>query len=235
MELEPVVDPHRLYSAVGSEVNANRPLFTGDVYTSVDIPGVGESSAIVIGHPCSFRGRSGRLADRTPVAAVEAHEPLMPQRWVNGYFNRMPLAGLPLEEEFHVARLDLALTCDLLPTNRVVCLSHAGINHLQQRLVFHQTRLVIPTRKFHEAFDHTYEEADLLEEWGTELDGFDDDPVSTFDSWIREGEPIHQLLLKTPQERAPVRRAMRKEIGLRKTGQTREQNTQDQQSRPPPD
>ena len=70
----------------------------------------------------------------------------------------MPLAGLPLEGEFHVARLNLfglALTTGLIEPNRIACLSHAGINQLQQRLVFHQTRLKVPTAKFHEAFDHT--------------------------------------------------------------------------------
>ena len=69
----------------------------------------------------------------------------------------MPLAGLLLEGKFHVARLDrfgLAVTSGLLKASRIACLSHAGINQLQQRLVFHQTRLAVPTGKFHEAFDH---------------------------------------------------------------------------------
>ena len=51
MSLEPAAGPARLYSAVGAEVNRHRPLFTGDVFLRVDIPGVGTSPAIVIAHP----------------------------------------------------------------------------------------------------------------------------------------------------------------------------------------
>ena len=165
MNLEPAADPDRLYLATGFEVNPCRPLFTGDVFTWVEIPGVGTSAAF--------------------------------------------------EEEFHVARLGrlgLAVTDDLISAERVACLTHAGINQLQQRLVFHQTRLNVPTAEFHMAFDHTYEEADLLEEWNTELKGTAEDTPAGFESWIRQGDPSRQSLLRTPQERAHVRRAMRKEI-----------------------
>lgn len=218
MALEPATDPLRLYSAIGPEVSRYRPLFTGDIFNCVEIPGVGSSPAMVIGHPCSFRGRNGKLAERTPVASVTPHQRLPPHSWSKGYFNRMPLPGLPPEDEFHVALLDrfgLAVTTDLLNAERVACLSHAGINQLQQRLVFHQTRLEIPTSKFHEAFAHTYEEADLLEEWSTELDGTEDDTVASFESWIRAGDPSRQSLLAVPQERAPLRRALRREVSRR--------------------
>lgn len=178
MSLEPAAEPFRLYAATGPDVSVYRPLFS-----DVEIPGVGHSPAIVIGHPCSFRGRNGQLAERTPVASVEPHQPAPAQQWSNGYFNRMPLPGLPLEGSFHVAWLDrfgLALTSGLTETNRVACLSHAGINQLQQRLVFHQTRLDIPTATFHKAFDHTYEEAELLEDWTTELGSADESVVAAF-------------------------------------------------------
>ena len=220
MSLEPSADPARLYLAAGADVNPHRPLFTGDVFSDVDIPGVGASPAIVIGHPCSIRGRNGRLAERTPVASVEAHGPVPPERWSDGYFNKMPLRGLPLEGEFHVARLDqfgLALTSDLLGARRLACLSHPGINQLQQRLVFHQTRLSVPTGQFHQAFDHTYEEADLLEEWTTDLADFDIDATSNFESWIRDGDPSRQSRLEVHEERAPIRRDMRQAISQRKT------------------
>ena len=200
---------------MGGDVNPFRPLFTGDIYTSIDIPGLGESLAIVIGHPCSFRGRNGRLNQRTPVASIEAHEKVSAPRWAKGFFNRMPLAGLPLDNMFHVARLDrfgLALTSEILETTRIACLSHTGINQLQQRLVFHQTRLVVPTAKFHEAFDHTYEEADLLEEWCTDLESTGPGTVSGFEAWIRGGRPSRQELLRQPQQRAQVRREMRDAI-----------------------
>ena len=218
MSLEPSADPARLYLAAGADVNPHRPLFTGDVFSDVDIPGVGASPTIVIGHPCSIRGRNGRLAERTPVASVEAHGPVPPERWSDGYFNKMPLPGLPLEGEFHVARLDqfgLALTSQLLAAPRLACLSHPGINQLQQRLVFHQTRLAVPTGQFQHAFDHTYEEADLLEEWTTDLADIDDDPASSFESWIREGDPSRQFRLEVHEERAPIRRELREAVDRR--------------------
>jgi len=219
VNLEPAADPSRLYVATGPEVNPYRPLFTGDIFTSVKIPGVGMSTAIVIGRPCSFRGRKGRLAERTPVAAVARHDRIPAERWSTGYFNRMTLPGLPLEEGFHAAWLDrfgLALTSNLISATRVACLSHADVNQLQQRLVFHQTRLDVPTAEFHIAFDHTYEEADLLEEWNTELEGTAEDTASAFESWIRQGSPNRQSLLQNPQERAHVRREMRRKITRRK-------------------
>lgn len=224
MNLEPAANPFQLYAATGPDVNPCRPFFTGDVFSQVEIPGVGRSPAIVIGHPCSFRGRNGRLAERTPVAMVERHAGVPARGWSKGYFNRMPLPGLPLEGDFHVAWLDrfgLALTSDLSATSRVACLSHAGINQLQQRLVFHQTRLDIPTAMFHQAFDHTYEEAELLEDWSTELAHTEADTAASFESWIRGGDPDRQSLLRDPQHRAHVRRSMRAEITRRKADASR--------------
>ncbi|MCY3850133.1 MAG: hypothetical protein OXF75_04935 [Acidimicrobiaceae bacterium] len=204
--------------AVDADVNSYRPLFTGDIFADVDIPGVGCSTAIVIGHPCSIRRNNGILAERTPVASVETHGPVTSARWSDGYFSKMPLAGLPIEGEFHVARLDLfglALTSELVNARRLACLSHPGINQLQQRLVFHHTRLAVPTDQFQQAFDHTYEEADLLEEWITELAEIDDKPESSFECWIREGSPNRQSRLEIHEERASIRREMRQEIERR--------------------
>ena len=218
MSLEPAAEPERLYLAVGADINSHRPLFTGDIFPDIEIPGVGPSTAIIIGHPCSIRGKNGQLAERTPVAAVKTHAPVPTKRWSIGYFSMMPLAGLPAEGEFHVAHLNLfglALTSELVTAERLACLSHPGINQLQQRLVFHQTRLEVPPGKFQQAFDHTYEEAELLEDWATDLSVVDDCPVSSFESWIREGSPDRQSRLKIREERASIRREMRKEINNR--------------------
>lgn len=57
MNLATYTEPDELYLARGVEVNANRPLFTGDVLLHVAIPGVqGGGLGIVIAHPCSIRG-----------------------------------------------------------------------------------------------------------------------------------------------------------------------------------
>ncbi len=210
----------RLYAAVGDEVNAARPLFTGDVFDELDIPGVGLTAGILIGHPCSIRGRSGAVQPQLPIAVVESHDVVPAEKWASGFFNRVPLPDLPLHGGFHVARLD---RFGLVPTEavrgaaRVACLSHPGINLLQQRLLFHQTRLEVPVGQFQAAFDHTYEEADLLEEWVTELDGNEDDLVAAFELWIREGSTPRQERLISHQERAPIRREMRTEIRRRRS------------------
>lgn len=225
MNLEGAIEPHRLYHALSADVDDARPLFTGDVLESVDIPGVGKSAAIVIAHPCSIRGRLGSLKERILVAAVTEHQKLPDGKWIAGYFDRMPLAGLPLQGGFHAARLDrlgLAATEDVQGTIRIACLSHLGINLLQQRLVFHLTRHAVPVNTFHEAFAHTYEEADLLEEWASKLGDSDDSPEASFEEWIREGDPSRQERLQVAAERAPVRREMRAEI-LARLGQVRTQ------------
>jgi hypothetical protein len=219
VSLEPALPPDRLYLATGGDVNPARPLFTGDIFADVDLPGLGRFPVMLIGHPCSIRGRNGALAERMPAAVVQEHESVPTDRWAKGYFNRVPLPGLTSSSSFHVVSLDafgLARTAHLLAADRIACLSHPGINQLQQRLVFHQTRLAIPTSKFQEAFDHTYDEADLLEEWATDLAEVDNDPARSFESWIREGHPSRQSRLETHQERAPIRREMRAEVALRR-------------------
>lgn len=220
MSLEPASSPDRLYLAVGDDVNLSRPLFTGDVFDRLEIPGVGETAGILVGHPCSIRGRGGALQSSLPIAAVEPHDSVPDDKWISGYLNRMALPGLPLDHDFHVAWLDrfgLVAADEVKAANRVACLSHPGINQLQQRLVFHQTRLEVPTGQFQAAFDHTYEEADLLEEWVTDLVGDEASLVGEFESWIQEGDPSRQDRLKAPQERAPLRREMRAEIRRRTT------------------
>ena len=139
MSLEPAAEPQKLYLAVGADVNRHRPLFTGDIFPDIDIPGVGPSTAIVIGHPCSIRGKNGQLAERTPVAAVEMHAPVPPERWSTGYFSMMPSAGLPAEGEFHVDHLNLfglALTNELVAGERLACLSHRGSSNSSKGLSF---------------------------------------------------------------------------------------------------
>lgn len=220
MSLAPALDQSRLYLATGEDVNPMRPIFTGDVFGDVEIPGVGTMAAIVIAHPCSIRGRQGRVTPQTLVAAVDAHDKVGADQWSKGFFDRFPLPELPPSGEFHVARLGLvglASTDDLMSADRVACLSHQGINLLQQRLVFHQTRLEVHTGKFQQAFDHTYEEAELLEEWMTELADVEDDPAASFEEWIRDGEPSRQQNLKIHEERAHIRREINAEIKARRS------------------
>lgn len=199
-----------------------RPLFTGDVLEDVAVPGVqGAGRAIVLAHPCSMRGRDAQLVESILVGAVESHDPVPAQKWEQGYLNRMPLPELDgSPESFAVARLDrigVAQTALINATNRLACLSPVGVNILQQRLVGHLTRVDIPTSTFWEAFSHTYEEADLLEEWSEELADVvgHEQAAADFESWIRAEK--RQDKLRDPQQRASVRSAMRTEVRQRQS------------------
>ncbi len=103
MSLEPAAEPDSLYLAVGEEVNKARPIFTGDIFREVELAGVGTTPAIVIAHPCSIRGRDGALQEQILVAAVSTHQPEPAAKWSNGFYDRVPLPGLPLERGFHTA------------------------------------------------------------------------------------------------------------------------------------
>lgn len=203
-------------------MSESRPLFTGDVLADVPIPGVQDSGgAIILAHPCSMRGRDATLVDSILVGAVGEHDQVPAHKWEQGFLNRMPLPELDeVKGKFAVGWLDqvgLASTASIQASRRIACLSPMGVNILQQRLVGHLTRVNIPTATFWEAFAHTYEEADLLEEWTEELEGAIDreSAVAEFETWIR-AENRHDRL-KDPQQRASVRSAMRTELRGRRT------------------
>lgn len=85
---------------------------------------------------------------------------------------------------------------------------------LLQRLTCHLTRAEIPTATFDQAFSHTFDEAELLEEWTDALSNAGwskPEAASEFERFIRSGEPRWQDRLKEPQLRSAVRRACRAE------------------------
>jgi hypothetical protein len=205
-----------LYLARGDDVNPNRPVFTGDVFRNVKIPGVqDEGMGLAIAHPCSFRIGSGQLADRVLTASVEPIAKQGVRAWIKMFFDQMPLTDLEGEHSYRAAFLDKAgraLASDLLATERLACLSAFGVNMLQQRLTFSLTRAEIPTFIFNEAFGHTFDEADLLEEWTdilVEAGQTIEETTRKFEAFIRDGSPSLQVKLRDPEHRSAVRRACR--------------------------
>lgn len=205
-----------LYLARGEEVNPHRPLFTGDVFADLVIPGVIEDGmAMIVAHPCTFRA-GAVLADRVLVARVVPHSKQGPGSWRTGFYDRMPLPDVSGTGQW-VGNLDLvgrAVVTDLDATTRIACLSAFGVNMLQQRLTFHLTRAKIPTETFEEAFSHTFEEAELLEEWTDALVGGGwtiTDATTAFEHFLRSESPTWQERLKEAQLRSAVRRACRGE------------------------
>jgi len=121
--------------------------------------------------------------------------------------------------EFYAAHfIDSApvASATLDPRKRIAYLTEFGVNLLQQRMIWHLTRFEVATAKLHEAFSHTFEEADLLEEW---LETFDlsatslEDATAEFDAFIRtnagDGDATLQEWLREPQRRSSVRNRMR--------------------------
>ena len=216
MTLNTLTDPHCLYLAVGKYVNVDRPWFTGDIIEDIEIPGVGQSlTAIIIAHPCSMRGKAGDLEEKILVSSVKGHEKLSKQQWSDGYYGIMPLPDLPIQGAYHVAHFNQvapAETSQFLKTKRVACLSHYGINLLQRRLIFYLTRSVVQNGVLQKAFYHTYFEADLLEEWETQLRDICENPKAKFEEWIRDGDPSRQKRLEDEKERSLVRAEMREKI-----------------------
>jgi hypothetical protein len=217
VNLDTYNDSGELYRARGEDVNPNRPLFTGDVFDDVPVPGAQDDGMVLIlAHPCSFRGGKGSLADRVLVAAVRQIPKQGANAWKRGFLDEMPLPDLdgPGFWAAYFEQAGRAATDEILAAKRLACLSEFGINMLQQRLTCHMTRVEVPTPQFNQAFSHTYEEADLLEDWTDTLSqaGWSQaEAASTFENFIRSGEPSYQLKLLDAQQRSTVRRECKRE------------------------
>ena len=219
--VEGVPDRDALYRARGDEVSATRPIFTGDVFTGVQLPGstgkIKARSVVVLQHPCSMRTNGVDLAWQVLAAEVTNRKEIDEPGWINGNFNLMPLPDIRPEvtsqSQHQAANFDNLYTVapDLL-TSRVASLSPFGVNLLLQRWVHYSSRVVVPTHTFHEQTAAFYEEADLIEEWCDEASG-DDLRAETQAclNWLRADRDgsTYQELLKNPQSHSMIRRAMR--------------------------
>lgn len=220
--VEGVPDWGALYRARGDEVAATRPIFTGDVFTGVELPGstgkIKARSVLVLQHPCSMRTNGVDLAWKVLVAEVANRKELDEQSWVGGHFNLMPLPGLrpdiASQSQHQAANFDnLYTVAPALLTSRIASLSPFGVNILLQRWVHYSSRVVVPTHTFHEQTVAFYEEADLIEEWCDEASSEDlQAATQACLNWLRTDRDgsTYQELLKDPQSHSMIRRAMRK-------------------------
>ena len=217
MSLATYTDVAELYRSRGADVNPYRPLFTGDVLPEVSIPGLpGPGMAVVVAHPCSFRGAGGRLNDRVLVARVKPVNKEGRSVWEKGFFDRMPLPDVdgPGYWAAFLDEIGLASSQELASSERLACLSDFGINMLQQRLTCHFTRAQVPTHIFNDAFSHTYEESELLEDWTSalcEAGSAMGDAERSFDQFMGEGAPSRRKRLEAPEQRSAVRRECRRQ------------------------
>lgn len=223
-----VPDWDSLYRARSTDIAPHRPVFTGDVFQSVEVYGLGETKVktiMVLQHPCALRTDGVELHPRLVVAEVRRHKVIPALDWT-GHVSKMPLPDLIPQEtssKRHQAAFFDALYLvgpdALKPDKRIAVLSQKGVNLLLQRWVHHNSRAAIHTARFQEVSSPAYEEADLIEEWCEDrLDAGADLQTATVEAvtWLRgylDGV-THQRLLEDPQNRSAVRRRMRAALRL---------------------
>ncbi|MFP7834907.1 hypothetical protein [Marisediminicola sp. LYQ134] len=217
-----------LYRARGNEVSASRPVFTGDVFTGIALPGstgkIKDRTVMVIQHPCSMRTNGVDLAWQVLVAEVTNRKELSEDEWTTGHFNLMPLPSLRPEltsqAQHQAANFDnLYMVPPDRLTTRIAALSPLGVNLLLQRWVNFSSRVIVPSYDFHAQTVVFYEEADLVEEWCDEVDSGDRlTDAKDCMNWLRAdiGPRSYQEALKDVQSHSVVRKAMRAELKSRR-------------------
>lgn len=211
-----------IYRSRGDEVVEHRPVFTGDVFSNVQLVGEPETiTVIILQHPCAIRLDGVRLADKLLVAQVMPSRILLPSQWSGKFYKQMPLAELLPggPQEHHTAMFNkhqLVTPAELEEGTRIACLSQKGVNLLLQRWVHHNSRAVIHSSLYQEVSSPQYEEADIVEDWCTDRldDGIDVSKATTeIDEWLSDAEKTGvspRELLKEDQHRSRVRQAVRK-------------------------
>lgn len=214
----------QLYRSRSDEVVPHRPTFTGDVFldTVVGLPEGGEITidALIVQHPCALRTNGVDLNSRILVAEVRDFRLVQSNEWT-GLYKRMPLPDLggaePEAEPRHRAAFfeELHVASSQRLGRRVASLSQFGVNLLLQRWVHHNTRVVVPTFTYQEQTSGVFEEAELVEDWCTEMEGAVNSEQATRDAaaWLRQpvarGGLMRQELLADPQQRNQIRKDMR--------------------------
>ena len=221
--LESPSSAEELYRYRGSDVPLTRPIFQGDIFAGVHIPGIedGAGLAMVITHACSMR-QGHSLRARLIVARVELRTPPIPLPW-SGNFRFMPLPDLtPGEPGSWATNFEALGTIRseiLLMAERIACLDDRGVLLLQQRHAHHLTRYVVETEALYEQCASVLGEAELLEEWLTaSLEDLEDgcsgrvaEEAAEFDAFVG---PFRDDL-NDPSRRASVRRTVNQEIRRR--------------------
>jgi hypothetical protein len=208
----------QLYRALGEDVSALRPVFTGDVFQDVTVALPGATTKprtlIVLTHPCSMRQDGVALRKRLLVAVVKQRTATSDGWPVDRSFDLMPLPNLDAAGGGFVAEFDNVAIVEsalLDRSKRIAVLEVAGLNLLMQRFVHQLTRVVVKTSEFADATLPLYEEVDLIEDWVTYASEKGLDAIESerhCHDWLREmvGSSSRQELLRDPQSRSRLRR-----------------------------
>lgn len=225
-QLEAPADVGALYMARGEEVERFRPVMFGDVFKEIPIPGIedGLGLGVVLTHPCAMRMKGGALRPTVQMARVVDYQYLPPRKWGDGWFDYWPLLDLRHNGDhlavdfFKVGTVDSA---QLQISKRIAYLSNYGATVLLQRLLHHNSRVVVALSVLHDQAAPNFEEAELLHEWlealVTDL-GSDDqigDQTREFNEFLdANGQDLRKALMDVVQ-RSTVRKRLRLELKQR--------------------
>lgn len=220
------IEADDLYEERGA-VSFSRPILQGDIFEGVILPGFDDRPRRVqiVTHPCSMR-RGPVINERIQVAPVESHQKV--SDW-NGHGRVMPLPDLLNDGKWHATKfvdLTAVSASELTPGRRIASLYHPGIHVLQQRLVWHNTRLTLDLVNFREQSAPVLAEAEMQELWiDTVLDahGRTAEAVEAagidFQSWLSEDDHRRRGELDSEANHARLRRETRTTAASRR-GQT---------------
>lgn len=198
-------------------VSFSRPILQGDIFEGVVLPGFGDEPRRVqiVTHPCSMR-RGPVINERIQVAPVDTYQEV--SDW-NGHGRVLPLPDLLNDGMWHATKfvdLTAVAASELTPERRIASLSHPGIHVLQQRLVWHNTRLTLDLANFREQSAPILAEAEMQELWiDTVLgeDARDADSVDAagvdFQTWLSEDSDRRRGELDSEANHARLRRETR--------------------------
>lgn len=216
-----------LYRSRGDEVEQNRPIFTGDVFTGLTVHGLSEpetKSVIIVQHPCALRLDGVKLIDRVMVAEVLPYQMLTPTQWTSSNHKIMPLPelmpdGKPQHYAAFFKKMWVVAADDFDPAKRVACMSQIGVNLLLQRWVHHNSRVVVQTSKYQDVSSGEFAEADIIEDWCEErVCDIRNRHQATAEAheWLRSESSTEgkrwQDLLENPQTRSVVEKAKHAEL-----------------------
>jgi hypothetical protein len=210
------IDPEHLYDERG-DVSRSRPIFQGDVFRDIVLPGFGEEPRLVqvVAHPCSMR-EGVDLRPRITVTPVEEHSQQVKGNGWNGSLRIMPLAELVDGKHYAAKFVDVtAAPSELLRLDvRIATLSDRGIYILQQRIVKHYTRFEIDIPSLAKETAPIVWEMHQQRDWAeTVLDNETDwtpENLKTeeiaFEAWLDGGDPPRRGQLKEDHTHTDLRR-----------------------------
>lgn len=212
--LETPTDVDAIYYARGDEVAllAARPLFTGDI-----IRLSGDLRVCILQHPCAIRRGANLLPQLLVGELLDNVTP--PQDWASGHFKRMFLPDLDgAGSAVDFTRMLVIDSGDLAGGSREAILSVEGVDLLLQRWIYHNSRVIIPTLRFHSQIAGPFEEADLFMELSEVLvaRGLDADrALQAIDGWLSAeyapGSPSRRDMLGNPQTVSSIRKKLRQD------------------------